>query len=891
VSRRLYLLALIGLALVSPRAAAEPAPDHCGLEDPEVARQAGPVPVKAGETPGLGALGLPVVRRVRVAPYSFGVVGHGAAGGALAGKTVYVSPGHGWTWRDNGLGWRTQRPNTFDLVEDFISVETAAQYLVPMLRNMGAYVVPVRETDLNSGLAVVDDGGGDGDMTVEGTIELTEGPAGYGIVATPIVDQANPFASGTSKELATAPSETGRVVWTFDVPADGAYNVYAGWVQNLTRASDAHYIVRHAGGETHFRVDQRRHGGTWVLLGRFYFRAGRAADIGSLVLANDSADTGATLSADVARIGGGVGVIDRGGGANGRPMFESCARYYAQLAGAPTSVWDYSSDDGSDDVGTRSRFAAWEHEDGEDAVYIAWHTNAASGPARGTSSFVYGPSSYGPISEFTGTPGSIELVTAVHQEMVSDFRAVWQSDWEDRGLHSAYFGEVNPNHNPEMPAALFEIAFHSTAEDADALRDPRFRYLAARAIAQGVAKYFAQSDGVTIELPPEPPVAVVMKSAPDDTISISWRAGTPDAAAGDPATGYRVYLSSDGLAFDEGTPVTGESLTIDAPEDGAAVYARVTATNAGGESFPSRVVGARPAPSGQSQVLVVGGFDRIDGAMLIRDDLSDYALATIERAFIARINDQSHLARYGAAIDAAQVSFDAVTADAVSRGDVALGDYGAVIWQLGEQSRASGPLNAAERGALATYVGGGGKLVVTGSEAIWALDEQGSPEEQSFVRDVLHVTYVGDDAETYAFTGVEGPFAGMAAMTFDDKGEGSYDADYPDVIAPGPGASSVLGYDGGTGGSAGVWFGDETTAAQTLVLGFPFETISGAADRAEVMARIFEGFGIEPDSLGGDPDDDGALEGGCFCRGGSPSGGSAALLLLALVLVCRRRRA
>ena len=38
-----------------------------------------------------------------------------------------------------------------------------------------------------------------------------------------------------------------------------------------------------------------------------------------------------------------------------------------------------------DDVGARSRYAAWDHEDGEDAVYVAWHTNAPD-PGVGTSS-------------------------------------------------------------------------------------------------------------------------------------------------------------------------------------------------------------------------------------------------------------------------------------------------------------------------------------------------------------------------------------------------------------------------------------------------------------------------------------------------------------------------
>ena len=84
-----------------------------------------------------------------------------------------------------------------------------------------------------------------------------------------------------------------------------------------------------------------------------------------MVLYADSTRAGATLSADVVRIGGGAGLIDRGGGVHDRPMFELCSRYHAQLAGAPLSVYATAGSDRNDDISTRSRFAAWDHEPGE----------------------------------------------------------------------------------------------------------------------------------------------------------------------------------------------------------------------------------------------------------------------------------------------------------------------------------------------------------------------------------------------------------------------------------------------------------------------------------------------------------------------------------------------
>lgn len=871
----------LSLGALTPVPAARAQAADCGLELPSIAAEAPAVPRKPREvTWPRGARLPPPVQRVRV-PSSIGFepVGNGAAGGALAGKTVYVSAGHGWTWRDTSQAWRTQRGNTHDLVEDFISTETVSHYLIRYLRNMGAYVVPVREADWSPLVSVVDDS--DEGFTVDG-VTASDEAVGYAVLAPPITGATNPFQSGGSKVFDATGG--GEVRWTFDVAEAGAYNVYVGWVQDPGRASDAHYVVHHAGGDSHFRVDQRRHGGTWVLLGRFYFDAGASPERGAVALVGDSGEAGATLSADVARIGGGVGVIDRGGGANGRPMFENNARYYTQLAGAPSTVYDYSSDDGSDDVGTRSRFAAWEHEDGEDAVYIAWHTNAPT-PARGTSSFVYGPSSFGPISEFSGVAGSVELVTAVHDELVADARAGWQSDWQDRGLHSAYFGEVNPNHNPEMPAALFEIAFHDTAEDAAALRDPRFRSLAARAMAQGVAKYFATRDGVAVTLAPEPPAAPRLVGAGERMLELAWSEPGADPAGGDAPSGYRVYLSRDGRAFDDGTEVSGTSLTIDAPVDGGAIYARVTAINAGGESLPSRVVGARPGAAGRAQVLVIGGFDRLDRNMLIPEDLSSYALATIERGLIERINDRSHLARYGAAIDAAQVSFDSV--DEV--GSVELGDYALVIWQLGEESSADEPLDATERAAIEAYLAAGGSVVLTGSELAWVLGSQGTADDALFLSDVLHVRYAADDAGTYDVVAEAGElFDGMAALAFDDGGSGGYDADYPDVLEPGDGAAAALRYEGGTGGGAAIVWRDGG-AVRLLFLGFPFETVAGEATRAELMARILAGAGLEADPLIDDEEPDEEMVSGGCCDSGGGGPVSLALALLVLGLATRRQ--
>src|SRR5204862_2311537 len=73
-----------------PVSVADPARRDCGLEAPGIARRAPPVPRRAHELAAAGAT--PLVRR--------------HPGGALGGKTVYVSAGHGFAW--TGTAWRTQ---------------------------------------------------------------------------------------------------------------------------------------------------------------------------------------------------------------------------------------------------------------------------------------------------------------------------------------------------------------------------------------------------------------------------------------------------------------------------------------------------------------------------------------------------------------------------------------------------------------------------------------------------------------------------------------------------------------------------------------------------------------------------------------------------------------
>ncbi|MDQ3338318.1 MAG: N-acetylmuramoyl-L-alanine amidase [Myxococcota bacterium] len=801
------------------------------------------------------------------------------AGGSLAGKTVYLSAGHGWHYAAGA--WRTQRGNTHDLVEDFITIEGVNEYLIGYLHAMGAYVVPIREADLNPNMVIVDDNA----RTIEGdVVEVTTGDRGWGAFATPFESiDLQPFAAGGARLMTATAAETGRAVFAATIPEAGHYNVYVSYVQGPDRVADAHFIVRHAGGESHVRVDQRRHGSTWVLLGRWYFDKDALPEHAAVAVANDSAKPGGKISFDAVRFGGGMAQHLRGGATTGRPAFESAATSSTQLLGAPRDVYDYfTTSDASDDVVARPRFAAWEHEAGEDAVYLAWHTNAPS-PARGTMSIAFGntyPCCRG-YDDFAGTAGSLELLDAVHDELVADLRSAYEPTWRNAGKVTAALGELNPAHNSEMPAILVELAFHDTAADAEALRDPRFRKISARAMAQGIAKYFAAKDGRSLVLPPEPPTALRVENAGPGKLKISWRAPAAEAAGGAAPTSYRVYVGDNGYGFDDGVVVEGETVTLDNLPRAALRFIRVAAVNEGGESLPTEVVGARLAASGAAPVLVVGGFDRLDKYLMLRETVP--LVGAIDRSRLDRMNDGSYAARHGRALAEAGFAFDGATDEAVAERDVDLAAYQAIDWFAGEQANATA-LPVTTRTELERFRAAGGKLLLSGSELVWALDTQGTPADQTYVREVLHVSLGTDDAGTYDVVSLAGPFAALAPISFRDTAPGGYDAELADVLVPGPGATALLAYGTADGGAAAVAFDGG------IVIGFPLELVQGAEARRALVEAALVHFGVEKDPDVLDPDPDAEDPAGCGCGTGE-SGGSAALWLVVALVLVRRRRA
>ncbi|MGJ8662688.1 MAG: N-acetylmuramoyl-L-alanine amidase, partial [Marinicella sp.] len=678
----------------------------------------------------------------------------------LSDKTLFISQAHGWIDYDDFREWSTQRGITHDIVEDFVNAEGINQYLLKYLESAGAEVFTLRERDLNTNMVIVDNQDGvttpdNGTYEEIGDSNLFSNSTANGFMnfQAPYSATNDPFRDngGSDRLITTSPTETASAVWTPVINTSDYYDVYVSYSGVGNRPTDAQYTIKHGGIESVVMVDQSKHRYVWNYLGNYYFAAGGDH---AIMLSNQSQEAGTTVSADAIRLGGGMGDVigEHNGELSGHPRWEEGARTWTQFQGASSSVYQ------SGDVSARSRFADWEHYAAEDSVYISWHSNAATGSARGTSSYIYSANppdgTYDPTQSH---PGSAELQTAIHDELINDIRAGWDSNWTDRGKRSAYFGEVNPSHNDEMPAMLIEMAFHDNSDDADALRHPHFRQLVARSIYQGIVNYFAQRDGINMTLLPEPPTHLAVTSQTPGSLTIQWSAPQTDTQnlSGDAATSYRVYRSSDGKNFDNGTDVNDLFLEIQGLEPGTIEYIKVKAQNDGGLSLDSETLAARVSYENENRVLLINGFDRLNSGQLIYQNIPDIG-GFVDRMYLDQMNTFDYVIQHGEAIHNSGVGFDAISNELIedSLFDIEPTAYAAVVWILGEESSLGNTLNSAEQNELNQYLNMGGKLFISGAEIAWDLDFLGSTADQDFYHNTLMTAYWADDANTFTADGV-----------------------------------------------------------------------------------------------------------------------------------------
>jgi hypothetical protein len=784
--------------------------------------------------------------------------------GALTGRIVFTSAGHGWTY-GNGDGpgrWYTQRGVTQEMNEDYGNLDQMTLFAFHCF-NAGATVVPLRPVGFQTNEVVLDnDSPG---VVFAGNWSDSSATIFYGATG----DVPYRFAS-------IAPTETATATYTPTIRATGFYPVYT-WVAHGGNRTSQLYRINHTGGQAAVRVPHHMVGQGWVYLGTYYFNAGSNSVIGAVIVSNlhPTPAFGSVVIADAIRFGNGMGDIIPSPKTNevttvsGYPREEEAARYWIAAGlgrGQSASLYDTSGDDESDNVGAPIRMAVEMNRETAESlykrVYVGFHSNAGGG--RGTLGLYNNPS----LFPGTATPNQFRLAQLIGKE-VNDNLSLMASPplevpWHNRGSDVTYarsdfaFGEINNGSiNNEFDATILEVAFHDSADDSKLLRDPKVRNAVARFTCQAIVRYMNQFDGLPLNFVPEPPQNVAAVGDANGAIVLSWNV----PAAGQQPTGYIVYRSSDGFGF--GNPVTvsggtATSVSLAGLVPDTDFYFRITAINAGGESMPSETVGCRQASvAGKPRVLIVNGFDRFDRMLdprqtpAVRNYVPPGPNGTIDRVMSRLVNSFDYVVPHGKAVSASGVAFDSCQNESIAANTIRLTNYAAVIWALGNESSADETFSSTEQSRVAAYLDRGGPMFVSGSEVGWDLDRSIGPTaaDRAFLNAYLHADLGGDtndDAETFSFSAApDSIFAGNAAAQFDDGTRGIYYVEYPDVLSPrGSGAVAALNYSGGIGGPAGIQYDGTAGGGKVVLFGFPFETITSASGRNVYMSDVLRFFGV-----------------------------------------------
>lgn len=809
----------------------------------------------------------------------------------LQDRHLSVWASHGRYYNQKKDKWQWQRPYLFCTTEDLFTQTIVIPYLIPMLENAGANVFTPRERDWQSNEIIVDnDNNPQLPYYTEINLSKTWHDAGTkGFAYKEYLFNENPFELGTARMAKASEKDECEISYQPRIPKSGQYAVYVSYQTVKRSIPDAEYTVIHKGKKTVFHVNQRMGGGTWVYLGTFHFDEGCNMS-NRVILSNKSRHKG-TVTADAVRFGGGCGNIKRGNTTSGMARCFEGARYYAQWAGAPDSVYNSknNTDDYADDINTRSYMTNWiaggscfmpslKGKNVPLELSLAIHSDA--GYAKDYSSI------YGSLAICTTNFHNGKLNSGLPRTLSKDFATKLldnvQKDinlkygkWSKRDLYDKNYSETRC---PEIPSAILETMSHQSFPDMRMGQDPNFRFTLARSIYKTILQHFYGQNNRKYTVAPLAPKDPYIEFSSSNEVIIRWSTVKDPIEPTSSPTSFVLYTSAGNSGFDNGIPIKGNACKV-ALMPGIVYRFRITAVNNGGESFPSETISAVYEPNASKTIMIVNGFHRLSAPKIIDNEtLQGFDLITdpgvaygktagwsgkqicfdkkqigietpsglgyssneLEGKFIAG-NEFNYTATHADAIASIKkYNIVSCSAGAIERGLLDIIKYDCIDLILGQEKYDENALEFYKtftpqmQEKLRQYARSGGRLLVSGSYL--ASDMQGN-KEKSFLKDIMHVSYNGNECNT-AQDRIDG--MGTTFNIYKSLNENHYASTSSDILHPLAPAYCALTYESGT--SACVAYNGNDF--KTISLGFPFECITSAKKRNVIM-RGFMTFLLE----------------------------------------------
>ncbi len=297
------------------------------------------------------------------------------------------------------------------------------------------------------------------------------------------------------------------------------------------------------------------------------------------------------------------------------------------------------------------------------------------------------------------------------------------------------------------------------------------------------------------------------------------------------ASHYKVYVSNDGITFNAPVTLIKSNLILSGLTTSENYFVKIAAYNStySVTSSISELLGASPCFY-QDSMLVVNGFDRA-----VTGNTFDF------------------IKQHGGSWYQNDHRFSSATNEAVQDGLINLSTYKSLDWILGKESTANETFSSTEQTFVSNYLKQGGKLLVSGSEIAWDLDNSGTTADKSFISNYLKANYAFDAPNNQASTWYKNVnetsgsiFNFTDTLYFDNGTHGTYNVDYPDVIIPVNGGISTLKYTNNATSTSAVYFSgmfpSGTVNGKLVYFGFPLETIYNSTKRDMIFGDCWRFF-------------------------------------------------
>ena len=248
---------------------------------------------------------------------------------------------------------------------------------------------------------------------------------------------------------------------------------------------------------------------------------------------------------------------------------------------------------------------------------FAFHTDAgvtANDSIIGTLGIYSSVRNEGIFPDGQSKMASRDLSDIIQSEIVDDIRVLFNPKWTRRGLWNKEYSEA---WRANVPTMLLELMSHQNLADMCFGLDPRFRFAVSRSIYKGMLKFLAYQEERDYVVQPMPIDNFSISYIGGKTIRLSWRpVMDPLEPTAEPEK-YMLYKRVGNFGFDNGVIIDDTSVVIGLKNYDQIYSFKVSAVNSGGESFPGEILSAGFVEGSDKIALVVNGFNRVCGAAII----------------------------------------------------------------------------------------------------------------------------------------------------------------------------------------------------------------------------------------------------------------------------------